>query len=68
MESKEKTYLIRWFEKCCKSVYKLKGFESIDDYREQAKYSLIKDICIGLHVLTEEQIEEHENHMKEQYK
>lgn len=37
-------------------------------FESHTEYNLIRIICLDLKVLTEEQIEEHENHMKEQYK
>lgn len=74
MESKEKTYLIRKFERHCKQYYIQVGLWGSQDprlhrdyYTASETYFLIRDICLDLKVLTEEQIEEQENHMKEQY-
>lgn len=56
MEPEEKTKLIRMFEAACKNYYKTRS-----------KYETAKTICLEFNVLTEEQITELENHMKEQY-
>ncbi len=74
MEPKEKTQLIRLFEKYCKkyilSTQKI-GHLIFEDVREigvsEGEYFTIRDICLDFGVLTEEQIMEHENHMREQY-
>ncbi len=76
MESKEKTYLIRKFERLCKQYYIQVGLwgELVTPWGHRdyctahETYFMVRDICLDLKVLTEEQIEEQENHMKEQYK
>jgi len=81
MESKEKelkmhrTYLLRRFERYCKQYFIQVGLWESSEYDKRPRYFytteegyfLIRDICLDLKVLTEEQIIEHENHMKEQY-
>jgi len=81
MESKEKelkmyrTYLLRKFERYCKQHYIQVGLWESSEYDKRPRYFytteegylLIRDICIDLNVLTEEQIMEHENEMRKHY-
>ena len=62
-----KTYLLRKFERYCKSVNNLKDVPYIERFQAHAEYNLIRIICIDLNVLTEEQIMEHENEMRKHY-
>ena len=81
MESNEKelkmhrTYLLRKFERYCKQHYIQVGLWESSEYDKRPRYFytteegylLIRDICIDLNVLTEEQIMEHENEMRKHY-
>lgn len=76
MEPVERTYLIRKFERYCKQYYIQVGLVGSTESKIRPRdfciaeegYFTIRDIIFDLKVLTEKQIEEHENHMREQYK
>lgn len=61
MEKEEREYFIRLIERECKNYYK----NYTDD--SEGRYDVAKQICLELDILTENQIEELENHMLEQH-
>ena len=61
MDKKTKEYHIRTLETECKNYYKTKSEEA------KKHYEFTKKKCLDLNILSEEQIKELEDHMKEQH-
>ena len=62
MDQESREYLIRMIERECKNYYK-----KYTDHSE-GRYEIAKKMCLELFILTENQIEELENHMMEQHR
>lgn len=75
MDKEERIYLIRKLESSCKHYYKLKNADAIPDrknynydiIRAEGEYKMLRVVCFDLKVVDMNQINDLENHMKEQH-